>query len=52
MKQELAVLLKVLRLRESDVLPELSKKSKALLGLGGEEELEDSDTALGDAVQR
>ncbi|CAN0368753.1 unnamed protein product, partial [Ectocarpus fasciculatus] len=57
MKQDLAALLEVLQLRESDVLPELSKKSRALLGLGGEkapQDSEDSDTAraVDDAVQR
>ncbi|CAN0377988.1 unnamed protein product, partial [Ectocarpus sp. 12 AP-2014] len=54
MKQDLAALLDVLQLKEPDVLPELSKKSRALLGLGGEEALQDSDTAraVGDAVQR
>ncbi|CAM9429195.1 unnamed protein product [Ectocarpus sp. 12 AP-2014] len=54
MKQDLAALLDVLQLKEPDVLPELSKKSRALLGFGGEEALQDSDTArvVGDTVQR
>lgn len=54
MKQDLAALLDVLQLKERDVLPELSKKSRALLGLGGEEALQDTDTAraVGDTVQR